>query len=386
MTRRRDEFPAAVKRKLERLAGHVCSICGVPTSGANADGSGEITVGTAAHICAAAIGGPRYDEKMSSEQRKAADNGIWLCRNHGDEVDDDEKHYTVDRLRQLKWDAERASWRRVSQSRPLIFHSVSLEYADLRERARADLGTIRQTSRWPQSAVGLTVTVDGMEAPLSSFALAAAAQELDDLILVAAPGMGKTTTLLQICQSVLDGEQSFPIYVALADWVTGNSTLLGSVLERSTWRDATDVQLRDAAARGRSVLLLDGWNELDPNSRERARVEIERLKSEIPELALILSTRQQAMDVPLSGTRVDISPLDDRQQLAIAEAIRGDEGAALLDRAWRTPHVRDLVGIPLYLNALMRLPAGSSFPDSRRYKLRRRRRVLPEARPLRRVP
>lgn len=370
MTRGRDEFPAAVKRKIERLAGHVCSICGVPTSGANADGSGEITVGTAAHICAAAIGGPRYDAEMTSEQRKSPDNGIWLCRNHGDEVDDDEKHYTVDRLRRLKRASEQASWRRVSHRQPLVFHSATLEYGDLRERARADLATIRLTSRWPQSAVGLTVTIDGVETPLSSFGLATAAQELDDLILVAAPGMGKTTTLLQICQGVLDGDQGFPIYVALADWATGSSSLLGSILERSAWRDVTDVQLRGAAAQGRVVLLLDGWNELEANSRERARIEIERLKAEIPELALILSTRRQSIDLPFPGTRFDIAPLDDRQQLAIAEAIRGEDGATLLDRAWRTPHVRDLVAIPLYLNALMRLPSGSRFPDTREAVLR----------------
>ena len=71
------------------MAGHVCSICRTATTGPNADLSGDVTIGTAAHICAAAEGGPRFDPTMSSEERAAAENGIWLCRNHGDLIDDD---------------------------------------------------------------------------------------------------------------------------------------------------------------------------------------------------------------------------------------------------------------------------------------------------------
>lgn len=302
---------------------------------------------------------------MTTSERSAASNGIWLCRNHGDEVDDDEKHYTVDVLCRLKREAEQASWRRVSGRMPIVTNGASSGDSELREAARRDLAAIRRTPRWPRSAVALSLLVPGLEEPLTSFGLATAAQELDDLILISGPGMGKTTTLLQVAEGVLRGERGVPMYIALSDWATRNQTLFASILDRAAWHSNTEQDLRAAAARGDLVLLLDGWNEITSATRERARTELERLKAEMPDLALIISTRPQALDVPFTGTKIELSPLNDQQQLLIAEALRGEDGAELLDRAWRTPHVRDLVAIPLYLDALMRLPPGSSFPETR---------------------
>jgi hypothetical protein len=131
---------------------------------------------------------------MTSAERSTASNGIWLCRNHGDEVDDDEKHYPVEVLRRLKRDAERASWRRVSGRMPVVPIGLISGNAELREVARVDLASLRLTSRWPQNAIALSVSTSGVEESFSSFGLATAARELDDLIVVAAPGMGKTTT------------------------------------------------------------------------------------------------------------------------------------------------------------------------------------------------
>ena len=53
---------------------------------------------------------------------------------------------------------------------------------------------------------------------------------------------------------------------------------------------------------GRLVLLLDGWNELDSELRQRATREIKSLQRDLPDLRIIVSTRQQALDVPISGT------------------------------------------------------------------------------------
>lgn len=48
----------------------------------------------------------------------------------------------------------------------------------------------------------------------------------------------------------------------------------------------------------------------------------------------------------------------------------GQSGVDLVDRAWRTPGVRELVGIPLYLNALLALPSGARFPETKEAVLR----------------
>lgn len=59
-------------------------------------------MGVAAHIYAAASGGPRSLEELSAEERKSIENAIWLCQNHGKLVDDDTSSYTVEELKEIK--------------------------------------------------------------------------------------------------------------------------------------------------------------------------------------------------------------------------------------------------------------------------------------------
>ena len=50
--------------------------------------------------------------------------------------------------------------------------------------------------------------------------------------------------------------------------------------------------------------------------------------------------------------------------------MRGDAGAKIVDQAWRTAGVRELVTIPLYLTALLSLPEGATFPTTKEEVLR----------------
>jgi len=112
----RDDFSAKVKETLAERVGFHCSYPGCPmiTSGPKTDPSGSINLGVAAHITAAAPGGPRYDPSLTVEQRASGDNGIWLCLIHSVLIDRDitEKGvtpYTADLLRKWKKDAEAAA-------------------------------------------------------------------------------------------------------------------------------------------------------------------------------------------------------------------------------------------------------------------------------------
>jgi len=112
----RDDFPASVKRVLAERAGQRCSNpdCRMVTSGPHVISSRSIIVGVASHICAAAPGGKRYDPIMTSEQRSAIENGIWLCSTHAKMIDSDEDMYTPELLRRWKTDHE------ISISRELV--------------------------------------------------------------------------------------------------------------------------------------------------------------------------------------------------------------------------------------------------------------------------
>jgi len=105
----RDDFTKDTIRKAAGRVGYRCSFPGCPnaTIGASMESSNKTAVtGVAAHICAAAEGGPRYDKNMTATDRRSIENCIWLCQTHSKLIDTDEKTYTVEILRQWKADAE----------------------------------------------------------------------------------------------------------------------------------------------------------------------------------------------------------------------------------------------------------------------------------------
>lgn len=108
-TKKRDDFKTTVVKTLRDRVNNLCSNpdCGNLTVEPQKTDNNKINItGTAAHICAAAVGGPRYDESMSSEERKSINNGIWLCNHCARKIDTEPKAYTVALLKEWKKKAE----------------------------------------------------------------------------------------------------------------------------------------------------------------------------------------------------------------------------------------------------------------------------------------
>ena len=105
----RDDFTPATKNILRDRVGNRCSNphCRRLTSGPASDSGHAVNMGTASHICAAASGGPRYNANMTRQERKSAENGIWLCNFCADLIDKDPKRYPVSLLHQWKDEAEK---------------------------------------------------------------------------------------------------------------------------------------------------------------------------------------------------------------------------------------------------------------------------------------
>lgn len=104
----RDNFSSETILQLQRRVNGRCSNpdCRVPTSAPKASSNKAITIGIAAHICAASEGGPRYDSIMSVAQRKSFENGIWLCSNCATKIDRNVDQFTIDLLQAWKREAE----------------------------------------------------------------------------------------------------------------------------------------------------------------------------------------------------------------------------------------------------------------------------------------
>ena len=102
----RDDFPEQTKRILALRVGNRCSRCRAITSGPQVTDTGAVNIGVAAHITAAAPGGPRFDATLTAAQRRSIDNALWLCQSCGALVDRDAKHYTAALLRSWRHRAE----------------------------------------------------------------------------------------------------------------------------------------------------------------------------------------------------------------------------------------------------------------------------------------
>lgn len=105
---RSDDFTASTKRQIASRSAYMCAYpdCFATTSGPADDRGRSVNIGEAAHITAAEPGGARYDISLTPEQRKDADNGIWMCRTHAALIDRDEKRFPVEKVMDWKWASE----------------------------------------------------------------------------------------------------------------------------------------------------------------------------------------------------------------------------------------------------------------------------------------
>jgi len=389
----RDDFSRATKDLLAKQAGHRCAHphCGKPTSGANENGTGTINIGVAAHITAASAGGPRYDPTLTSEQRKDASNGIWLCQDHAHAIDADGSAFSAEALR---------TWKRQAQVRSLQALMAGMDGAgpsrgflldpgdgiDIRHRfnltvdedlialkasllaaAREDVEAFRRTRHWTEHAIELQLRLkdDADTESFSTHELAATTEAFNEIVVLSPPGTGKTTMLLQLNEAIISRRGAVASFVPLDDWSAQPRSLFESILERQAFRPYRQDHLRLLAHTGELTLVLDGWNQLDGTSRRRARHELEGLRRDYPKLGIVISSRNLSVPVPFATTVVAIEPLDHAQQRQVACALRGADGETLLEEARAISGLRELVSVPLFLNAILRLSPGSRLPTTK---------------------
>jgi hypothetical protein len=143
----RDDFAQSVKEQLAKRVGYRCSNaqCRQQTSGPQSEETGAINIGVACHITAAARQGPRYDHALTSEGRKSASNGIWLCETCAKLVDSDVTMYSEAILQDWKEIAEATALLelkglRVVPDNRAMLRKLEDEMPDLLAEMRSDLG------------------------------------------------------------------------------------------------------------------------------------------------------------------------------------------------------------------------------------------------------
>ena len=242
----------------------------------------------------------------------------------------------------------------------------------LLDYSKTDLAAFQQSPGWPVHPVILNLKLlDGESSTTFAVSgLSSAIDPYDQVAVIAAPGTGKTTTLLQLTEAILANASSVAVFIPLSEWATGSDRFFQSLLKRAAFRDASEPQFELLARHGKLVLSLDGWNELDETSKRRVRNELKALGRDFPDIRIVISSRYRDFDIPIDGPVVEVDLLTEEQQLEIAKSLRGLDGASLMDHAWRRSGLRELVAIPLYLTALLQQAPGGSLPNTKEEMLR----------------
>lgn len=385
MSLQRDNFSEPTKRLLAQRVAYRCSNpkCRTLTIGSSSTG-GTVLLGVASHICAASPGGPRYDATMTPALRSHADNGIWMCQQCGKLIDSDTK-FTVDMLHAWRRKSEAATVREM-QTRKIVIpveaapmledmdgNAIALAQpaadptlpARIHAASVADVAKLKKLDAWPQHPVILSLKAADNKGEYHITDLGSTIRTVGMVTIVSAPGTGKSTTLIQAAEDILADPQEAVAFVRLGNWAKHGPGLMDAVANNPAFDGITARDILNRANENRLTLILDGWNELDRAARDRAAAEIDDLKLDYPLLRIVISTRRQATELPITGMMIDMQALSDDQQMEIARSVAGEAGIKVVDGAWRTEGVRDLVAIPLYLNALVTNTPGGVLPTTK---------------------
>ncbi|MBL4795983.1 MAG: hypothetical protein JKY50_01065, partial [Oleispira sp.] len=344
--------------------------CQIFTLGPTEDGSKSINQGRAAHITAASPLGPRYEKTLTKDERRHADNGIWLCIACANLIDEDVDKYPVSLLNSWKAQAQYETYLRVvdrvkaPQSRTA--HNATLKRR-LQKAVADDAKKFRTQQGWPiiEIELGFRIVSNDHHRVINLAGLCDGLSVNTELLLTSPPGTGKTTTMLQITDKLVELDRFVPLFLPLKEWAHSSADFIDTILTRNSFAAFNRQEILTLAENGEIAVLLDGWNELSSTTKVNAISNVTALRRDFPLLPIITSTRREAMDLPFGGIRADIQALSEQQQLQIAKSVLGTSGHDLLDRAWRTPSIRDIVAIPLYLSVLLAAAPDGALPDTK---------------------
>ncbi|RIJ23256.1 hypothetical protein D1224_02965 [Henriciella barbarensis] len=179
-------------------------------------------------------------------------------------------------------------------------------------------------------------------------------------------GAGKTIALLTIGEAVFSRfDEAAAVYVPMAEAATHGS-VISALLQRDALiaENISQADLAAQARAGRLTFLLDGWNELSVDERRQARSAIEAFHGEYPDAPLLFATRPYWSTLPTTisaSFALDRITFDD--QARFIESVGGVAGLQAHTRTRDHRPLRELLGIPFFLNLFARLEWQASDGD-----------------------
>lgn len=185
------------------------------------------------------------------------------------------------------------------------------------------------------------------------------------LAILGAPGAGKSQSLVQIADQLLEVSELIPIVHSLPKLALAGGAILERIGQADPYRAIGHDGLALLARAGRLALLLDGWNELGPAERDWAWHSLDDLKRLYPAILLGITSRSGSVRPYGAELRLKLLAFDRDRQMEAAALQHGAEGQQLLIRARAKANLRPLLGIPLFLTAILAQAAAGRLPDDR---------------------
>lgn len=196
------------------------------------------------------------------------------------------------------------------------------------------------------------------------------------LLVLGRPGAGKTTFLRYLAISAIGKKlptNLVPILVSLREWSSQSTTKLETALVRQF--HVCDLKkprefVRNLLRKGRCLVLLDGFDEIDPGQRTMAINQIEGLSKDYPKNRYVLSCRTAANVYTFSGfAEVEIADFTDNQiEVFVRKWFPKDIAQKCLSELNSTENrgIFDLASNPLLLTLIcIAYSETYSFPESR---------------------
>ncbi len=269
--------------------------------------------------------------------------------------------------------ATRIALARISTALEPPTHDLNEAIRTARDAARRDLEKFEHAAgRGKTVELNLEAALGSERKSLSRADLVTTMRSGNTVLIEAEPGAGKSVALIQLSAAVLaesDGDIAAVVLLPeLADFGYGP---LDDLAGRDAFNAITSGTLAAIARAGRLVLFCDGWNELSGDQRDHVRTVLTRFRRDYAGAGLMIATRALS-PLPISDAmHVFLLPTSRDQQLAILAETLGAEAEAFLNRARRTPGMRDLLRTPLYLSVLGDIATMGVLPATREEAVRR---------------